>query len=162
MARAGEQNVDFNLLYLVENNLAEVLELESLVYDHPWTEANFLGEFKRPITLALGFKYLNKILVAYCFFWVIPPDIHLLNLAVRPEYQGRGLASRFLKTILSIGQRINVRNFFLEVRPSNIPAVNLYRSFGFILAGRRPAYYDNGEDAYLMTLKIFTETLGNR
>ncbi|KXS56255.1 MAG: hypothetical protein AMR96_03675 [Candidatus Adiutrix intracellularis] len=162
MVQVGEQNVDFNLLYLVENNLVEVLELESLVYDHPWTEANFRGEFKRSITLALGFKHLNKILVGYCFFWVIPPDIHLLNLAVRPEYQGRGLASRFLKTMLSIGQRANVRNFFLEVRSSNTPAVNLYRSFGFTLVGRRSAYYDNGEDAYLMTLKTSSETLGNR
>jgi ribosomal-protein-alanine N-acetyltransferase len=162
MARAGEQNVGFNLLRLVENNLAEVLELESLAYDHPWTEANFRGEFKRPITLALGFKHLNKTLAAHCFFWIIPPDIHLLNLAVRPEYRGRGLARRLLKTMLSIGQRAGIRNFFLEVRPSNAPAVNLYRSFGFTLAGRRPAYYDNGEDAHLMTLKTFSETPGDR
>ncbi|HKZ17056.1 MAG TPA: ribosomal-protein-alanine N-acetyltransferase, partial [Geobacteraceae bacterium] len=48
----------------------------------------------------------------------------------------------------------------LEVRPSNTVAITLYRDLGFIVTGRRKAYYENGEDALLMEY-IFNDDKGN-
>ena len=141
------------LLRLTEADLAEVLALEHLAYSQPWTEENFRGEFRRHITLALGLRRGGRLL-AHCFFWLLPPEIHLLNLAVRPECRRRGLARRLAAAMESIGRRAGVRSIFLEVRPSNQGAVNLYASRGFKVAGRRPSYYEDGEDALLMTLEL--------
>jgi ribosomal-protein-alanine N-acetyltransferase len=45
--------------------------------------------------------------------------------------------------------------FYLEVRKSNIPAINLYKRFGFEIISIRKEYYsDNKEDALVMALKI--------
>ncbi|MDR3037826.1 MAG: ribosomal protein S18-alanine N-acetyltransferase [Candidatus Adiutrix sp.] len=148
----------FNLVRLTAADLGEVLELEERAYARPWTVENFKGEFARRVTLALGLKTApagagRPALAAYCFFWLISPEIHLLNLAVRPEYRRRGLARRLLKAMLDLGRHAGAATVFLEVRPTNAEALALYHSFGFRVTGRRPKYYDDGEDAHLMTLE---------
>lgn len=142
-----------DLVRLGKPDLEEIIILEKLCYPQPWTEANFIGELQRPITLALGFKRGPEV-AAHCIFWLITPEIHLLNLAVRPTYRRLGLARRLLKAMTTIGRRVQVDCIYLEVRPSNEPALTLYKSLNFKLAGRRPDYYDDGEEAILMTLNI--------
>lgn len=144
-------NAQPQLVRLTEADLPGVLELERLAYSQPWTEANFRGEFQRRITFCLGFK-AGGLVAAHCFFWMVGPEIHLLNVAVRPEYRRLGLARRLLKAMLAIGRRSGVDTVFLEARASNQPALTLYESIGFIAVSRRPDYYEDGEDAVLMTL----------
>jgi ribosomal-protein-alanine N-acetyltransferase len=150
----------FQLARLAMTDLDEVMELENLVYAQPWTETHFRGEFARPFTLALGLKNdqpgsgLSQPLAAYCFFWLLGPEIHLLNLAVRPEYRRRGLGRRLLGAMLDIGHRAGGKYVFLEVRQNNREAQGLYLSSGFTVTGRRPGYYEDGEDAHLMTLNL--------
>lgn len=136
---------------LTEADLPAVMELERLASVWPWTEAGFLGEFRKNITISFGFK-VGTLLVAHCFFWLFEPEIHLLNLAVRPEYRRLGLARGLLTAMLDCGRRAGVKTVFLEVRASNQPALTLYESQGFAVASRRPEYYDDLEDALLMTL----------
>ena len=145
--------MSFHLARLSSADLGGVMDLENLAFDRPWTEANFLGEFARPFTLALGFKTEDR-LAAHCFFWLLKPEVHLLNLAVRPEYRRRGLARRLWRAMLALGRRAGAGAFFLEVRSANLEAKGLYRSFGFEVTGRRPGYYEDGEDADLLTLTI--------
>lgn len=143
----------FELQRLAEADLAEVLEVENSVYAHPWTADNFRSEFDRLISCPLCLKKAGRV-VAYSFFWLLPPEVHLLNVAVREEYRGLGLARKLLEAMMTIGRRAGADTFFLEVRPTNLPAVGLYQSLGFSVVGRRPKYYENGEDALLMTLDL--------
>ena len=150
--------LDFRLVRLTEADLDLVVDIENLVYARPWTKAQFRGEFARSFTLALGLKTLPEfssglppVLAAYCFFWQLGPEAHLLNLAVRPEYRRRGLARRLMRAMLALGREAGIGTFFLEVRSTNFEAQTLYRSLGFEVTGRRPAYYEDGEDAQLMT-----------
>lgn len=145
--------LQLELTRLTEADLPGVLELERLAYDQPWTAANFLGEFQRRISYCLGFK-TGSILTSHCFFWLVGPEIHLLNVAVRPEYRRLGLARRLLSAMLTIGRRSGVDTVFLEARASNQPALTLYESMGFVATSRRPDYYGDGEDAVLMTLNM--------
>jgi len=150
----------FHLARLTTADLDAILDLEARSFIQPWSEANFRGELARPFTLALGFKTGRLIsgppavLAAQCFFWRLGPEVHLLNLAVRPEYRRLGLARRLLRTMLALGRRDGARAFFLEVRADNLEALNLYHSLGFEAAGRRPGYYEDGTDAGLMTLTL--------
>ncbi len=149
----GSSQDVFDLAVLFAEDLAQVLALENACYDYPWTAENFLGEFRRNISLALGLKQ-NGRLVAHCFFWLMPPEIHLLNLAVSPDFRGQGLARCLLANLKNVARRSDSECIFLEVRPSNEGAISLYTSEGFEFTGRRPDYYEDGEDAFLMTLDL--------
>lgn len=139
------------LVRLTEADLPAVMELEQLSSAWPWTEAGFQGEFRRKITVGLGLKG-ETLLTAHCFFWLLEPEIHLLNLAVRPEYRRQGQARRLLTAMLARGREAGVETVFLEVRASNRAALALYESLGFAAVCQRSGYYDDGEDALLMTL----------
>lgn len=97
--------------------------------------------------------------IAYAFLRLLGDEVHLQKVAVTPAWRGQGIAYWLLERCftLSVGQ--GARSAHLEVRPSNIPAVDLYQKLGFELAGKRPEYYtDSKEDALLM-IKILKEDL---
>jgi len=76
--------------------------------------------------------------------------VHVTNVAVNPDWQGKGVATRML---LALAQRAVAAGYdalTLEVRHTNTGAQALYRSFGFAPAGIRPRYYENRDDAIVM------------
>ena len=54
-----------------------------------------------------------------------------------------------------------VESLFLEVRVSNTPAINLYKKFGFKIVRRIPYYYRDGEDAYVMVIRLAPRSPGD-
>lgn len=150
---AAAEGGHYTLVRLKEADLAAIQALEEACFAVPWTRDNFLGELRRKVTVAIGLRY-DGMLAAQCFFWLIAPEIHLLNIAVAPEFRGLGLARRLMTVMLAMGRKSGVDTVFLEARGSNRPAIQLYRSLGFETAGTRPDYYEDGEDAVMMTLKI--------
>lgn len=74
----------------------------------------------------------------------------ILNLAVRPESRHQGIAIAVIQSLLDAFERSGVNKVFLEVRESNIPAIAFYQRLGFVLTGRRPAYYRDPPEAALM------------
>ena len=72
------------------------------------------------------------------------------TMAVLPEYRGRGYSKLLMERITADCSEEEIPEIFLEVRPSNAPAIGLYKSFGFKEAGLRKRYYADGEDAVIM------------
>lgn len=80
---------------------------------------------------------------------------HLISIAVLEEYRGRGIGSALLQhTIDAMKNVYKVVSIYLEVRVSNIGAIRLYKKFGFKKARIVREYYRDGEDAYVMVLKL--------
>jgi len=97
--------------------------------------------------------------IAYAFLRLVGDEVHLQKVAVTPAWRGQGVASWLLARCFTLSVEQGARSAHLEVRPSNIPAVELYQKLGFELAGKRPEYYtDSKEDALLM-IKILKEDL---
>jgi ribosomal-protein-alanine N-acetyltransferase len=91
-------------------------------------------------------------LVGYAGYWLLDDEAYLMNLAVAPTWQGRGLGTYLLLETLAIMQARGATSCTLEVRAGNTRAQALYRKLGFRVEGRRRRYYqNNGEDALLMT-----------
>jgi len=89
--------------------------------------------------------------VAYCAFRIVADEMEVLGLAVAPGWRRQGLGRWLLRLALSRGRREGAGTAFLEVRPSNEPAIHLYRAAGFHEHGRRPGYYkDPVEDALVL------------
>ena len=80
--------------------------------------------------------------------------------APRRKSQGRGHGRRLLRAILQLARGRGAQRVFLEVRPSNTPAIALYHDEGFNEIGRRPRYYpakDGREDALVMALELLAD-----
>lgn len=80
---------------------------------------------------------------------------HVISIAVLPEYRRRGIGEALLREALkAMVEYYGVKECYLEVRVSNTPAINLYKKIGFEIGRIIRGYYADGEDAYLMRIKI--------
>jgi ribosomal-protein-alanine N-acetyltransferase len=116
----------------------------------PWSETIWREELESPFGLYLVLEEGDGI-SAQLGLRHLADELHVTTLAVRPERRRRGYARALLKAAL--GAFPEARRVHLEVRPSNVPAISLYESLGFVTTGRRRRYYGD-EDALLMTLDL--------
>lgn len=78
----------------------------------------------------------------------------IFSLAVHPEYQNRGIGSALLTAIIDVFRGMGVSEIMLEVRVGNVKAKRFYERHGFYTTGIMEKYYNDGENAYMMSLKI--------
>ncbi len=77
-------------------------------------------------------------------------DGDITNVLVDSGYRNQGIAEHLLRYLMQESRAIGVRNFTLEVRRSNLPAIKLYEKLGFVSEGIRPGFYDSPkEDAMI-------------
>lgn len=131
-------------------HLRAVLEIERRVYPRPWSARLFEDELDRTGRVYLVAR-VGPTVVGYAGLLMIADDGHVATVAVHPDWQGRGVATRLLAELVEGALRLGANQLTLEVRVSNLTAQAVYRRFGFAPAGARKAYYgDNGEDALVM------------
>ncbi len=147
-----ERIPDIAIERLRVSELGDVMPVERASYATPWSVAMFVLELTRGETIALGVRIDGR-LAGYVVCSPQADEWHVMNVTVGPEYRRQGLARRLLQ---DLHERLDVATaglarITLEVRPSNKPALTLYASEGYLVAGRRRAYYpDDGEDALVM------------
>jgi ribosomal-protein-alanine N-acetyltransferase len=136
------------------SDLPDLLKIEQASFSHPWTRAMFQEELaKVPPTLYVltGERGLR----GYLCFWTVSGELQVVNVAVHPEWRGRGLGCRLMHFLLREARNREAEKIFLEVRPSNRPALRLYARLGYKAIYRRRRYYaEEGEDALVMALKV--------
>ena len=87
----------------------------------------------------------------YIGFWIVFEELHVLNVAVHPDWRRRGVATRLVHTVFEMAIAKGVIRALLEVRASNLPAQQLYARFGFQPIARRSGYYTQpSEEALIM------------
>jgi ribosomal-protein-alanine N-acetyltransferase len=133
-------------------DLNEIVQIERESFADPWTEEAFrrLIAGHSAIFQVVGYPP-EQAVAGYVIAFAIGEDAELLNIAVRRESRGKGLAGQMLDAVLIQLAGRGVRNAFLEVRESNAAARSLYESRGFTEIGRRRNYYRRPvEDALVM------------
>jgi ribosomal protein S18 acetylase RimI-like enzyme len=101
-----------------------------------WVFAALRGGFALRFS-ALWRVLLNKIMfVKYSGSFRTRGDAQLLNIAVDPQVQGRGVATALVLAGLDVMRQARVPEVRLEVRPWNSRAVKLYERTGWREAGR--------------------------
>lgn len=132
----------------------QILEIERDSFVSPWSMYAFKAEAEKSISQFWAL-ISDKTLSGYICFLTVGDEIQLLNLAVHPEKRRLGFGECLLNLMIEKGIAEGVRNIWLEVRPSNMSARNLYKKLGFLEAGTRPNYYpETKEDAILMSLTL--------
>jgi ribosomal-protein-alanine N-acetyltransferase len=135
------------------NDLEEAYKIELEVNPSPWKYETFLSSFE------VGHKGLicknDNQMIGFIIFSPISPEAHILSISVRNEMQSKGIGTLLLKSMLDQCKVMHYKKIFLEVRVSNVKAINFYEKFGFSKDAIRNNYYkDNSEDALLMSLSI--------
>lgn len=116
-----------------------VYQVESACYDFPWTE-KLLHDCVRVGYNCWVVQYCNQI-IGYAIYRLAVGEAHLFNIAIQPDYQNKGICSKFLEFLLTRMKQQQALNVLLEVRVSNTPARKLYKSFNFKEIGVRKGYY---------------------
>ena len=138
-----------------EADLPEVLAIENAIYTHPWTLGNFAD------SLRAGYECrtwrISGELVGYFILMAAAGEAHLLNLSVAETHQRRGHGGALLREAADLARKLGAKNMFLEVRPSNRAAQDLYTRFGFRKVAVRRNYYParfGREDAHVFSLAL--------
>lgn len=131
-------------------DLDEVMALEKQAFTSPWTRQMFLRELEKEEGCYLVAR-CRGILVGYAGALLILDEAHVMTLAVREDHRRRGIGARLLLELIRKMEEKGARFLTLEVRKSNLPAIELYSRFGFQIMGERKHYYmDNLENALIM------------
>lgn len=151
-----EDKFEFEIDYMKEDDIREVLKIERASFSMPWSRTMFMEELKRQggRSCSLVARYDGKV-IGYIMTWIVLDEAHIINIAVDPEYRRKGIAKTLISRTLDYAKSEKAKRATLEVRVSNISAQNLYEKLGFKkVAIRRRFYPDNHEDAYLMCMEF--------
>ena len=157
MGREGkiEKDLKFSIFPLDYSDLKEVVEIESLSFPEPWSTSMFYHELILPYShfyvMREDDQEKKSRMIAYGGFWMVKQEAHITNLAVQPDYRGRGFGNEFLEFLLEKAKNLGAKGATLEVRTSNKVGQRLYEKWGFRKTKIKKGYYAyTGEDAIVM------------
>jgi ribosomal-protein-alanine N-acetyltransferase len=144
---------------MVEDDIDAVMEIERGAYRSPWSRKIFTEEMHREWARLEVVRerdaHGSSHVVAYCNYWLVRDEVHLLNLATHADKRRHGYGRALLAHLIDFGRRHRCRYVTLEVRRSNTGAIVLYKGFGFQIVGVRLNYYvEDKEDALVMLLEL--------
>jgi len=136
------------------DDLEQVIAIDQVSFSLPWPERSFYFELTDNFASRCWVAELDGRVVAMLVAWLIVDEVHIATVATHPDFRKQGIGKNLLVYVLRSAKEEGALTSFLEVRESNLAALEMYRKFGYVESGRREKYYhDNGEDAILMILE---------
>jgi [ribosomal protein S18]-alanine N-acetyltransferase len=137
---------------LEESDLDDVLEVERASFSNPWTRQMFIWEMQNAgVSYAYVLRTPQWRVAGFCTVWLVLDEVHINNVAIRPECRGQGAGRVLLTFVLREGAAHGAGRATLEVRRSNAAALKLYGALGFTIGGTRRNYYTSPvEDALIL------------
>jgi [ribosomal protein S18]-alanine N-acetyltransferase len=137
-----------------EKDLEVVAVMEKQIFPDPWSYDAFRSDLNNEMAWPLV-AVIDDIVVGYACLYIVAGEVQIGNFAVSTDYRKQGIAKVMMNEIIKITQDRKCDSIFLEVRESNVPAQNLYSSFGFNSVGRRVGYYRNPRENAIIMAKEF-------
>jgi ribosomal-protein-alanine N-acetyltransferase len=138
----------------------DVVAVASIDGATPMSEQQLADELKRPWARVWVARDPSdeRGVAAFLVAWQVADELHVLNVATRPERRRRGLARALMDHAVRYARANHDKHILLEVRRSNLGAIALYRAIGFFAMGVRARYYPDDEDAIEMVLAFDPDT----
>ena len=114
---------------------------------------NLLSSFNLPNYKSIVAKIKNEI-TGFAILWFSVDDVHIIDIFVKEVYRNKGIGSSLLQELINISKNYNYSEITLEVNVHNLAAQKLYNKFHLEKVGIRKKYYNNTDDAIIMTLHI--------
>lgn len=140
----------------------ELLDLEQIEdrllqdFDDFWSPSILKQELENVQNLNSNYfvAKCNNEIVGFTGILTIIDEVNIMNIVVKKDKRRFGIGSLLLEKIINFCKSQNVASITLEVNENNIPAIKLYEKYGFKQVGLRKKYYNNVDDALLLSLKI--------
>ncbi len=138
---------------LWEEDIEALAHIEAESFSQPWSAE----DFRRMLEVSDA-VYLVAVMdeepVGSAGMRILAGEGNIDNVVVAPAQRGRGIGSMLIESLLEAGRDRGIRDFTLEVRVSNAPAIRIYEKAGFVSEGIRPHFYEHPvEDASIMWLR---------
>ena len=142
-----------NLLPLNEKDVVSLVRFEKENFSDGWTDEMFYSAFNTG--RFFGFKIENESeIVGFITYSITDDSSDLESIVVKADYRGKGLGKLLIENYLNSAKEKGVKNFFLEVRKSNLTAISLYEKSGYKVINERKKYYADGENALVLKKEI--------
>ena len=140
-----------------ERHLDDLARLERLCFSRPWSRQSLKEELTNPAACFLVGEEAGEVL-GYAGMHCAAGECYVDNVAVFPEARRQGVGRKLMEALLQAAAARGGEFLSLEVRPSNLEALALYRGLGFREVGRRRRFYDDPvEDGLLLTKDLEKE-----
>ena len=144
-----------NIRWMIRRDMPEVERIESFCFECPWQTYDFIRCLRQSNVVGMVAEHQDRV-VGFMIYELHKSRLHLLDFAVHPEFQRRGVGSQMvgkLKSKLSLERRSVIR---LEVGENNLDAQLFFRDSGFRSVSVLKDFYDVPKmDAYLMQYSVF-------
>ena len=127
-----------------KNDIYGIKEVENRCFLHPWTQKMIEESFESGCVFVVAEE--DNQVIGYAGIY---QSGDITNIAVLPEYRGRGFGILLVEEVLRHAKSNGIQSVFLEVRRSNAIAIKLYEKCGFKQISQRKRYYEDGEDALI-------------
>jgi ribosomal-protein-alanine acetyltransferase len=122
-------------------------------FDDFWTYDVLQEELNNPNSEYFVAKLENNIL-GFAGIWKALDDVHITDIVVKKSNRQTGIGSKLLEKLIQTAKSQNFNSITLEVNEHNLPAINLYLKYGFKNVGFRKKYYNNKDNAIIMTKEL--------
>jgi len=137
---------------MAESDLDTVSTIEREVFEDPWSLDAFKTDLNNKMAWPMVAEFEKKV-VGYSNIYIVAGEVQIGNFAVAPGFRKRGVGKKLMNVIFEKANENKCHTVFLEVRESNLPAMELYKSYGFVSAGKRKDYYSNPRENAIIMVK---------
>ena len=141
-------------MQITNMNLSDLEQISSnlqIEFDEFWNSNILKNAFQNPNNIVLVAKE-NEIIVGFSVINIILDEATIENIVTKKDMRNKHIASNLMEEIIKICKEKSLSSLTLEVNYLNTPAINLYKKFNFQNIGLRKKYYNNTDDAIIMSL----------
>ena len=132
-------------------NIETISPIFNTEFDEFWNINNLKNDFANPNSTYFVAK-LDDEIVGFAGFLKICEEANIMNIVTKINKRRLGIASKLLEALISSSKEQNCTSITLEVNEHNKPAIKLYEKYNFKRIGLRKKYYNNTDDAIIMSL----------
>ena len=146
--------MDITIQKMTKEHLNQIKDILPIEFDKFWTAEVLEKELENPLSTYIVAINEGKV-VGYAGLWEPCDEGHVTNIVTKLDKRGNKIGTKMLEELIKIAKNKNLKLVTLEVNVHNEIAIRLYKKYNFKEVGKRPKYYNNIDDAIIMTLDLF-------
>ena len=151
------KEIPVQVRWMVRRDFAQVLAIEEMSFEFPWTSQEFRQCLQQPNCLAMVAE-LDGHIVGFMVYETPKNKILVTNMAVNPEYHRHGIARQMVQKLVSKMISQQRHKIAVAIRETNLPALLCFRALGFKVATVLKNFYEEqNEDTYVLQYRLGKE-----
>ena len=138
---------------MTKEHLDKIKENLKEDFDEFWNENVLKNELENPASTYIVAKDEQNNIVGYAGIWQPIDEAHITNIVTKKDKRRNKIGTKMLEELIKIAKEKKLKDITLEVNVNNIPAINLYKKYGFEVVATRKNYYKEN-DGLLMIRKF--------